>query len=113
MTEHPLHPYAYEAQYMDGRRIRWDSLGGPWGEAQLPVRGLRRLLVLGHPDGPIALEPSAPPTGFILRGRGVMTIPGGHTQRFYLGILQGANVTAVQIDELGRITRYDGPFKTW
>lgn len=118
MTRHPLHPYAYEAQYRNGRRLRWESPGGPWGEARLPLEGLMRLVVLGHPAGPLAVSvpQSAGLAGLVLRSRGTVTLgPGGtHRRRWLLGWRGSTDhVHGLRLDDQGGVTAYAGPMAGW
>jgi hypothetical protein len=112
--EHPLHPYAYEARYQDGRRLRWDSPGGPWGEARLPCEGLTQLVVLA-PGQAILLEmPGGPIQAIRLRARGVFTLPRAHTRRYCFGVVHAdGRLSAICIDERGSITRYLGDPEAW
>ena len=112
---HPLEPYAYEVAYRGGRRLRWESPGGPWGERRLPVEDLEALTVLGHPRGVIRIRPRAIRTlGFCLRLRGTLEVPGGHRRRWCFGLL-GADglVHGVTISDRGEVTDYVGPSTAW
>jgi hypothetical protein len=111
---HPLHPYAYEIQYHDGRRLRWDSPGGPWGEAQLPTEGVRRVLVLGHPGGTLTLTPVEPITGFVLRAQDTLTLPGVMgARRVCVGVRRGEEIIGWRIDARGEAIQYRGPLQGW
>jgi hypothetical protein len=112
--EHPLHPYAYEARYQDGRRLRWDSPGGPWGEASLPCEGLMQLVVLA-PGQAIPLDmPSGPIQAIRLRARGVLTLPRAHTRRYCFGIIRAdGRLQAIRIDEHAHVTGYLGDPEAW
>lgn len=115
MSESPLHPMAYEAQYADGRRIRWDSPGGPWGEARLPVAGLRRLLALRR-GMEVALDVAGPIEGVYLKMRGTLTLGrgGAHRRRWAIGVrLPDGQIDALCISDRGRVTRYRGPSAGW
>jgi hypothetical protein len=112
---HPLAPYAYEVQYRDGRRLRWDSPGGPWGEARLPTAGATRLTVSGHPTaGPLTVELADGITGFALRAAVTLTFPGPRpTRRFLFGVRVGALVRGWRIDAQDYPQRYHGPLQGW
>jgi len=121
VTEHPLHPFAYEVEYADGRRLRWESPGGPWGEARLPVAGVRRLWVLGPAWGRLDVDARVddPPTGFVLRLRGTITLPGpAHARRWLFGFREQHAVRGVRLAEdvaRGRVavTSYVGTLEDW
>jgi hypothetical protein len=113
----PLAPYAYEVLYGDGRRLRWDSPGGPWGEAKLPWPGVTLLRILG-PSGLIRLAPPPDALGLVLRMRGVITFTAepSHVRRWAFGfrlpmdMLEGWRVLE------GRphyAARYHGPLEAW
>jgi hypothetical protein len=112
---HPLAPYAYEVQYRDGRRLRWDSPGGPWGEARLPTDDVTRLIVLGCPTaGPLTVELSDWITGFVLRAMAIFTFPGPRrARRFLFGVRVGELVRGWRIDEQGHAHHYHGPLQGW
>jgi hypothetical protein len=115
----PLHPYGYECQYGDGRRLRWDSPGGPWGEVRLPIPGLERLVILGHRRGPITLDVGGlmpPPIGVVLRERGALTLGrgAGHRSRFCFGVrLPDGQIHAVRIDDRADVMLYHGDIAGW
>jgi hypothetical protein len=109
-----LHPYAYEARYQDGRRLRWDSPGGPWGEARLPCEGLMQLVVFTPNHGIILDTHGLPVQAIRLRGRGVLTLPSSHTRRYCFGVIAADGLLhAIRIDEHGAVTRYVGDPEAW
>jgi hypothetical protein len=111
---HPLTPYAYEVQYRDGRRLRWDSPGGPWGEARLPTDGATRLTVFHPTAGPLTVEWSDWITGFTLRAVATLTFPGPQqARRFLFGVRIGELVRGWRIDAKGHIYPYHGPLRGW
>ena len=127
MSENPLHPYDWEATYHDGRRLRRESPGGPWREQvppgqtgqALPIRGLHRLAVLGHPDSPLTIEVPAEASldGVVLRLRGTLAMASGgvptHTRRWGFGVRQGDRMVGFVIQESGAVRRYAGPPGSW
>jgi hypothetical protein len=112
---HPLAPYAYEVQYRDGRRLRWDSPGGPWGEATMPIRTVHWLIVHGPGFGRIALLAAGPIVGFIFRTAETLTLPGpARTRRTCIGVRRADDlIEAVRIDEQGHPSHYRGAAQGW
>jgi hypothetical protein len=112
---HPLEPYAYEVEYRDGRRLRWDSPGGPWGEARLPTEGATRLIVFHPTAGPLTVEVSDWITGFALRASVALTFPGPRVRvrRFLFGVRFGELVRGWRIDAKGHAHPYHGPLLGW
>jgi hypothetical protein len=111
---HPLAPYAYEVEYRDGRRLRWDSPGGPWGEARLPTDGATRLTVFHPTVGPLTMEVSDWITGFALRAVIALTLPGPRqTRRFLFGVRFGDLVRGWRIDARGHAHLYQGSLQGW
>ena len=111
----PFHPLAYEAQYADGRRLRWDSPGGPWRETNLPREGLRRLLAIWR-GAEVPLDVTGPIEGVYLKMRGTLTLGrrDAHRRRWAVGVRRpGGQIDALRIDDRGRVTRYRGSSAGW
>lgn len=117
--EHPLAPYAWEARYTDGRRLRRESPGGPWTEAKVPLEGLRQLLLLGPGFGAIPVHVLGfHPVAVRLRLRGQSDVVVGqgvrHQQRVFVGMqLPDGSVRGARVDERGHVSIYDGPEAGW
>lgn len=118
----PLHPYAWELTYTNGRRLCRDSPGGPWTEARVPLEGLCELAVFGHPASPLRVEVGwaqrAALAGVCFRVRGTLILNPDLTsiltRRWLVGVVDTAGgVDGWRIDSAGMATRYRGTLAEW
>lgn len=70
----PLYPYRWEARYRDGGRLQQFDVDGYHPGRDIDHARIERLVVHGHPAGPLVIErQDAPMTDVVLRARVTMT----------------------------------------
>lgn len=114
---HPLHPYAWECRYTDGRRLRRESPGGPWREHTVPLEGLCEVALLGHHAGPLRIPVGPMRAGVCFRMRGTVTLGAGirvRHRRWLVGVVDPAGqVDGWRITPAGDAARYRGALDGW